>query len=464
VDLPKLKDKPVTKAPALKKLFGPSFIILGLGLGSGEVILWPYLSSNYGLGIVWGAVLGITFQFFMNTEISRYTLFNGESIFTGFARKSKVLPFWFLLSTFIPWIWPGIIAASAKVAASLFGFQDSHYVAIGFLILIGLVLSIGPVLYKTVESFQKIVISLGVPSIFLLSILLADKFDFLALTRGIAGFGDGYYLLPIGIPLASFLAALAYSGAGGNLNLAQSFYIKEKGYLMGKYSGRISSLITGKAEEISLTGANFKPTKENLAVAFDWWKKINTEHFIVFWLTGSLTILLLSLLAFSTTFGMEGNFSDINFVLNEAMIIGQRMFPAVGVFFLILVTIMLFGTQLTVLDATSRILTENIAILGINKIKTHQIPSIYYFVLWIQIIAGILIFMIGVTQPLQLLTISAILNAFAMFVHVGLTLWLNKTSLHKELQPNIFRTTMMILAFLLYGGFSLYTIQQMFFN
>ena len=43
------------KTISLKKLIGPSFILLALGLGSGEVILWPYLAANYGLGIIWGA-------------------------------------------------------------------------------------------------------------------------------------------------------------------------------------------------------------------------------------------------------------------------------------------------------------------------------------------------------------------------------------------------------------------------
>jgi hypothetical protein len=65
----KYKEFPL--APPLKKILGPSFILLALGLGSGEVILWPYLTSNYGLGIVWGALVGITLQFFINMEIER---------------------------------------------------------------------------------------------------------------------------------------------------------------------------------------------------------------------------------------------------------------------------------------------------------------------------------------------------------------------------------------------------------
>ena len=106
--------------PSFKKLLGPSFILLGLGLGSGEVILWPYLTSQYGLGIIWGAILGITFQFFMNMEIERYALIHGESVFVGLVRKVRLISFWFLISTFIPWIWPGIIASSAKIFSYVF--------------------------------------------------------------------------------------------------------------------------------------------------------------------------------------------------------------------------------------------------------------------------------------------------------------------------------------------------------
>ena len=103
------------EAPRFRKLIGPSFILLGLGLGSGEVILWPYLVANWGLGIIWGAILGITFQFFMNMEIERYALTKGESIFVGLARKFKFFPIWFIFSTLAGFIWPGIAAASAKL-------------------------------------------------------------------------------------------------------------------------------------------------------------------------------------------------------------------------------------------------------------------------------------------------------------------------------------------------------------
>ena len=86
------RDLPPT--PPFRRLIGPSFIILGLGLGSGEIILWPYLTSNYGLGLVWAIVIGVTMQFFINMEVGRYALIHGESIFVGFARWLRFLPFW----------------------------------------------------------------------------------------------------------------------------------------------------------------------------------------------------------------------------------------------------------------------------------------------------------------------------------------------------------------------------------
>ena len=453
-----LQIKTLPKALSLKKLIGPSFILLGLGLGSGEVILWPYLTSNFGMGIIWGAILGISFQFVMNMEIERYALAHGESVFVGYARKAKWVPFWFLLSTFVPWIWPGIVASSAKVIGSLFGIQETSYLAIGMLVVMGLILSLGPILYKTLEKFQKLLIMIGVPSIFLLAVILARQNHWVDLANGLIGKGEGYWLLPVGIPIAAFLAAFAYSGAGGNLNLAQSFYIKEKGYGMGKYAGRITSLLTGKAETISLTGAKFEINNESLENFKAWWKNINIEHFVVFWLTGSVTILLLSLLSYVTTFGVEGTSAGINFVLLEAQAIGELLFPFAGTFFLLIAGLTLFGTQLTVLDATSRIISENAILAAPNKLSENKLPNIYYTVLWVQILSGIAVFLFGFTEPLQLLTLAAVLNAFAMFVHVGLTLWLNRTSLAKALRPNWFRTTAMILAFLIYGGFSIYTI------
>src|SRR3989344_1548045 len=272
--MPGLAPLEIRELPApinFRKLIGPSFIFLGLGLGSGELILWPYLVSRFGLGIIWAAALGVSLQFFMNMEIERYALLHGESVFVGFARKWKWAPVWFLISTLIPWIWPGIIGTGAVLWANVLGIKQAHYLTIALLVLIGLILTLGPVVYSIQEKTQRTFILIGAPFMLLLAAILAKGIDWLALARGLGGQGEGYAFLPMSIPLASFLAAFAYSGSGGNLNLAQSYYIREKGYGMGQFMGRITSVITGKAEKWRLTGMKCDGTAEDVSRFKRWW-------------------------------------------------------------------------------------------------------------------------------------------------------------------------------------------------
>ncbi|WP_230677598.1 hypothetical protein, partial [Streptococcus pneumoniae] len=70
--------------------------------------------------------------------------------------------------------------------------------------------------------------------------------QFTELGKGLVGIGDGYNFLPLGISLATFLSALVYSGAGGNLNLTQGNYIRDKGYGMGVYADKIKNLFAPK--------------------------------------------------------------------------------------------------------------------------------------------------------------------------------------------------------------------------
>lgn len=441
-------------APRFRDLIGPSFILLGLGLGSGEVILWPYLTANFGMGIIWAAVLGITLQFFINMEIERYSLVKGESVFVGFARKFKYFPVWFIFSTLAGFVWPGIVAASAKLVGAAFGIESTHYIAIGMLVVMGLILTLGPILYKTMERFSMLLIGFGVPAIFVLVLYLAGRNDWQAFANGLVGIGEGYKFLPETIPFASFLAAFAFSGAGGNLNLAQSFYIKEKGYGMGKFGGRITSILTGKVEDITLEGAKFEMTEGNLARFRAWWKMMNLEHLIVFWATGAFSICLLGLLAYSTTYGVATPGAGINFVLFEAQEIALRASPIIGTLFLLIGGLMLFSTQMTVMDATSRIMSENLLIMNRSIWTPKTLPKIYYSFLWIQILFGCIIFLTDFREPLFLLVLEAVINAAAMFVHIGLTLWLNLTSLEKVLRPSIARITVLVGAFLFFGYFT----------
>jgi len=449
--------KPFPKPISLKKLIGPSFIILALGLGSGEVILWPYMVANYGMGIAWGALLGITFQYFINMEIERYSLVKGESVFVGINKIFKPAVYWFIFSTFIGFGLPGIIAASAKVTAVIFGLESFKWLAIGFLFSIGIILSVGKTVYGMMERLTKTIILVGVPFIFILAIVISTKADWNALFSGMIGRGDGFWFLPSGISLAVFLAAFAYSGAGGNLNLTQSIYVKEKGYGMGAYSQKIAGLFAKKQKtQIKLAGEECELNPENIKNFKKWWKLVSIEHLFVFWFIGALSMMMLMILSYATTHGLSSNAEGINFVISEGLVIGNKLFSFTGTLFLIVVAIMLFQTQLGVMDSTSRIMAENLAIrkLDDRNSKRINLSKIYFVFVWAQIAFGIILFLFNIYEPKTLIILGAVINAFAMFVHIGLVFWLNHSVLPKVFRPSWIRKIIMIVIFLFFGFFS----------
>ena len=74
---------------SLRRIIGPGIVAARVGLGSGEFIFFPDIASQVGLVFVWAAVLGVVVQYFLNTEIERYTLTTGETLLTGFSRLGR---------------------------------------------------------------------------------------------------------------------------------------------------------------------------------------------------------------------------------------------------------------------------------------------------------------------------------------------------------------------------------------
>lgn len=418
-----------TPPKSVWKLLGPSFILIGLGLGSGELILWPSLVSNYGLGIMWGALLGITFQYFLNMEIERYTLANGESVFVGFARMFKILPFWFILSTLIAWSWPAFAVTSSS-SLEFFNFNNINLnlVAIIQIILIALIITLGPTLYKTVETFQKLLILIGMPVFVIIFFFLVDINSILQLLKGLVGVGEGYILIPRtgDFPWYEFLGAIAFSGAGGNLLLAQSFYIKDKGYAMGKFATPIKSLITNKSKQnnIEITGTRYINNIDNNTKMQQWWKMANLEHLTVFWGLGLATMLMLAVISYVSNYGNNTDFHGLSFIFNQANVISFTLNDFFANTFIVVIFLFLFSTQLAVTDGAARIITENAAIIFNNK-QNSFVQRFYYIAVLALSLFGILIILLGFDQPLLLVTITAVINMFCMVVFSGLLNRLN---------------------------------------
>ena len=53
-----VEERELPPAPPLRKILGPGIILVGVGIASGEYILYPYIASQVGLMFLWAAFVG----------------------------------------------------------------------------------------------------------------------------------------------------------------------------------------------------------------------------------------------------------------------------------------------------------------------------------------------------------------------------------------------------------------------
>ncbi len=136
--LPDVEIREMPEPPAsIWRIVGPGIVGAGVGLASGEFILWPYISSQVGLVFLWGALVGVIVQWFLNMEIERYTLATGETALTGFSRYWRHWGLFFAILIYFANLWPGWATSSATLMTFLFGGGDPVPIAIAILLLVG---------------------------------------------------------------------------------------------------------------------------------------------------------------------------------------------------------------------------------------------------------------------------------------------------------------------------------------
>ena len=248
---------------SLRRLIGPSVILVGVGVASGEYILFPYIASQAGLAFLWAAVVGVAIQFFINMEIERYTLATGQTAITGFQRLWKPWGLILVGLALFATSWPGWATSAATIATFLFGGGDPTVIAIAMLFAIGVTLTArrSSTRPSSSSSSSRSARCWCSSSIALLAAISATAYRDTSQT--ITSFGA----FPGEIELAILVGALAAAGAGGANNLVQSNWIRDKGFGMGRYAPRITSPITGE-EEAAPSGQRYRsPTTRRTAPA-----------------------------------------------------------------------------------------------------------------------------------------------------------------------------------------------------
>ncbi|OGZ63250.1 MAG: hypothetical protein A3C58_01745 [Candidatus Staskawiczbacteria bacterium RIFCSPHIGHO2_02_FULL_34_10] len=449
---PELEIKTLHKPPHWSKALGVGIVVMGLAIGTGELILWPHLTTKYGPQLLWAALMGITFQYFINQEVARHAIATGESFFTSSSRVFKwFAPFW-LLSAILLYIWPGWASATGTILQELFGFGNYLIWAVASLLLVLIFTFSGRIAYNLLEKSLKITVPIFCTLLLINSFLTLSLSNIKDALKGMFNFG----YLPEGIDVPVLIGAIVFAGAGGLLNLCISLWYRDKQAGMGKYVGRIINPITGKIESVSFKGYVFHPNKENMVHWKEWMKFIRLDQGIIFWLLGLITLVLLSLNAYAVLTPRGILPEGLSVAVVQAHIFGEHWGRFGFNSFLIMSFLMLFSVMWTIIDAFSRIVSD---ILYVNShtgpfkkylanLENIPISRLYYALVVIIILTSSLL--LPLQQPLTLLTISAVLGGLVMAVYTPVLIYLNNFRLPKPLRPNIITNFMMCMASLFY--------------
>jgi hypothetical protein len=259
------------------------------------------------------------------------------------------------------------------------------------------------------------------------------------------------------IGIAAFLGAVAFAGAGGANNLTQSNYIRDKGLGMGGRMPKVVSPITGEEVAAPSLGYTFPVNDENMRRWRDWWKVCNREHFITFFLIGAFTLVMLSVLVWSTVGRADVTGSaDIEFINEEAQILGNEIGGWFSAFFLFAGMVILFSTSIGIMDYVSRLSASELKISFFPDSQVITESRIYFTIAWVIAISGSLILLAGLEAPLVLLIISAAGGGVVMFFYSGMLIRLNTRVLPDAIKLKGWRLVAMWITFIIFAVLSMY--------
>jgi hypothetical protein len=248
-----------------------------------------------------------------------------------------------------------------------------------------------------------------------------------------------------------FLGGLAYAGAGGYLNLSQSLWVREKGYAMGRYQGRVKNPIVGDdPEPVQRDGFTFPPTVTNLRRWRGWWRLAQLEHFLTF-VVGLLGVATL-LMAVAAEYALGT--TDDGVVMWADVVV-----PQVGALGGALVFTTLFLALLTTEYAIVESFVRNSADVLYElhgRAAGWSLPRLFWGLLTVFVLWGILILAlpIPIEQPFGLLVIAAAMSGVMMWPYTALVLVVNTTRLPEHTQPGWFRVVTQWWASSFFGYFS----------
>jgi len=464
----------------------------GAAIGGGEWLLGPIVTARYGGAVLWLATLSILFQVVYNLEISRYTLYSGEPIFTGKFRMPPGPWFWLFMYLMLDFgsVFPYLAASAATPMASvvLGRIPDvsspdiTHILGIGVtdqqlvksLSYLAFLLALLPLVFggkvynslKAVMSF-KIVFVLGFLGFMALFYSTADTW--IEIISGFFKFGtvpiesdgpqqfdnvfiaiwEGRGLPAIDYSMVSFIAAMAaIAGSGGLTNTSISGYTRDQGWGMGHRVGAIPSIIGGHRFSLSHVGMVFPIDAESVGRFRRWRWHVLRDQLVIWMPACFLGLALPSMLSVQflprgseakewTAAGMTAD--------GVAAATGPMWGPLFWYLTLSCGFLVLLPSAATTADGFLRRWVDVFwtASPRLRDLDPHKIRNVYYTVLCCYALFGITALTLG--KPTQLIAWATTIYNYALGFSCWHTLAANLILLPPQLRPGWFQRIAMIL-------------------
>ena len=490
-ELGELPDAPRLTARSWALLLGPGLVMGGAAIGGGEWLAGPLTTARYGGAILWLSTVSILAQVLYNLEISRYTLYCGEPIFTG---KFRLLPgpvFWLVLYQFLDFgsVFPYLVAnAATPLAAVIVGeipnidkTYDVLGMAIGgkallqvlkYLVFLAVLVPLvfGGKVYNSLKAVMgfKIAVVLGFLS--LVAILFSSPGTWVEILSGFFKFGavplvgadpaarpvmdnifvslwQGRGFPDVDLSMIAVLGALAaISGCGGLTNTTISGYTRDQGWGMGRHVGAIPSVVGGRKLKLSHVGKTFIVTPESLARFRRWFRFVMRDQLVVWMPACFIGIALPSML--SVQFLPRGTQAN-DWVAAGMTADGLRNAVGhasgsggLGQFFWLMTLfcgfLVLAPSAATTADGYLRRWVDVCwtAVPRLRRVAEHKIRHLYFGALCLYACFGVLA--LTLWNPVELLKWAGNIYNFALGVSCFHVLAVNMILLPREIRPNWF--------------------------
>jgi hypothetical protein len=492
---------------------GPGLVMGASAIGGGEWLTGPLNTARYGGAILWLATLSIVGQTLYNIEISRYTLYTGEPIFTA---KFRTLPgpllwLWIYLildfGSFFPYLAAnaavplatvligGVPDTGASVPMSFIGSDRMIEVKLLIKILSCLIFmaAIVPLLFggkvynslKAVMSFKLIVV-IGFLSF--LAIFYSDGSTWREIFSGFFRIGTVPIVDPnnpaatenvitnllsgrgfpnLDFAAVGFLAAMAaIAGNGGLTNTPISNFTRDQGWGMGREVGAIPSIIGGHTIHLSHVGKVFRISPETLARWSGWVKHISRDQLCIWMPACFIGIALPSMLSVqflphATVLGPKDGWKAAVMTAGGVQEAVRGWGGSLCWYLTLLCGFLVLSTSMvSTVDGVLRRWVDVFwtALPWLRRMDTRAIGPLYFGVLCIYAVCGLTLLAV-VPSPDQLLKISTNIYNYALGFSCFHTILINSTLLPRELRPSVLRRSLIGGAgvfFLLIAGLSTY--------